>query len=65
MEKYEIMSQSIFKNIQELSELCVDYGITNAYALMGVVELYAQMLEKAKKNGGKVLVEMSEESESE
>lgn len=58
MEQYEIMEQSIFKNIQELSELCVGYGITNAYDLMEVVELYAQMLEKAKKNGGKVLVEM-------
>ena len=58
MEQYEIVEQSILKNIQELSELCVDYGITNAYALMGVVELYAQMLEKAKANGGKVLVEM-------
>ena len=58
MEQYEIMEQSIFKNVQELSELCVDYGITNAYDLMEVVELYAQMLEKAKKNGGKVLVEM-------
>lgn len=23
------MEQSIMKNIQELSELCVDYGITN------------------------------------
>lgn len=65
MNNYEIMEQSIFKNIQELSELCVGYGIKNAYALMGVVELYAQMLEKAKKNGGKVIVEMSEESESE
>lgn len=58
MEQYEVMTQSIYKNIQELSELCVDYGITNAYALMSVVELYAEMLEKAKANGGKVLLEM-------
>ena len=64
MEEYEIMEQSIFKNIQELSELCVGYGITNAYDLMDVVELYGQMLEKAKKNGGKVLVDLRE-SESE
>lgn len=63
MEEYEIMTQSIFKNIQELSELCVDYGIKNAYALMSVVELYAQMLEKAKANGGKVCVELESESE--
>lgn len=40
MSDYEIMEQSIFKNVQELSELCVDYGITNAYALMEVVEKY-------------------------
>lgn len=64
MEQYEIMEQSIFKNVQELSELCVDYGITNAYDLMDVVELYGQMLEKAKTNGGKVLVDLRE-SESE
>ena len=64
MEKYELMEMSIMKNIQELSELCVGYGITNAYDLMDVVELYGQILEKAKTNGGKVLVEMSEESES-
>lgn len=64
MSDYEIMEQSIFKNVQELSELCVDYGITNAYDLMDVVELYGQMLEKAKANGGKVLVDLRE-SESE
>ena len=58
MSDYEIMEMSIMKNIQELSELCVDYRIKNAYDLMGVIELYAQMLEKAKANGGKVLVEM-------
>ena len=63
MEQYEIMEQSIFKNIQELSELCVEYGITNAYDLIDVVELYGQMLEKAKANGGKVLVDLRESEE--
>ena len=63
MEKYELMEQSIMKNIQELSELCVDYGITNAYDLIDVVELYGQMLEKAKTNGGKVLVDLIESEE--
>lgn len=65
MEQYEIMVQSIFKNVQELSELCVDYGITNAYDLIDVVELYGQMLEKAKTNGGKVLVDLREEESEE
>lgn len=55
------MEQSIMKNIQELSELCVDYGITNAYDLIDVVELYKQMLEKAKSNGGKVCVKLESE----
>ena len=36
MKQYEIMEQSILKNIQELSELCVEYGITNAYDLMDI-----------------------------
>ena len=58
MSDYEIMEQSIMKNIQELSELCVDYGITNVYDLIDVVELYKQMLEKAKTNGGKVCVKL-------
>lgn len=34
MEEYEIMEINIMKNIQELSELCVDYGIKSAYDLM-------------------------------
>lgn len=63
MEQYEIMEQSIFKNIQELNELCVEYGITNAYDLIDVVELYGQMLEKVKANGGKVLVNLREREE--
>lgn len=63
MSDYEIMEMSIMKNIQELSELCVDYGITNAYDLINVVELYGQMLEKAKANGGKVLVDLIESEE--
>ena len=38
MHKYDIMQNSILKNIQELSELCVDKGITNAYMLMELLE---------------------------
>ena len=63
MEQYEIMEQSILKNIQELSELCVDYGITNAYDLMEVVSCYCEILEKAKSNNGKCMVELESEEE--
>ncbi len=38
MDEYELMENSIMKNIQELSELCVDKGITNAYDLMEILE---------------------------
>ena len=63
MEQYEIMEQSIFKNVQELSELCVGYGIKNAYDLMEVVSCYCEILEKAKLNGGKCMVELGSEEE--
>lgn len=61
MEQYEIMEQSILKNIQELSELCVEYGITNAYDLMDIVVFYNELLEKAKTNNGKVMVKLESE----
>lgn len=61
MSDYEIMEQSIMKNIQELSELCVGYGITNAYDLMEVVSCYCEILEKAKTNNGKVMVKLESE----
>lgn len=38
MDAYEIMENSILKNIQELSELCVDKGIKNAYDLIELIE---------------------------
>lgn len=63
MKQCELMEQSIMKNIQELSELCVDYGITNAYDLMEVVSCYCKILEKAKANGGKCRVELESEEE--
>lgn len=63
MEQYEIMEQSIMKNIQELSELCVDYGIKNAYDLMEIVSCYYEILEKAKRNCGKCVVELESEEE--
>lgn len=62
MEQYEIMEQSIFKNVQELSELCVDYGITNAYDLMEIVEKYYEILKQVKKNKVEI-IELESESE--
>ena len=38
MKKYDVMENSILKNIQELSELLVDKGITNVYELMQIIE---------------------------
>lgn len=62
MSDYEIMEQSIFKNVQELSELCIDYGITNAYTLMEVVEKYYDILKQVKKNEVEI-IELESESE--
>lgn len=63
MESYDLMEQSISKNLQELSELCVDNNITNAYDLMDIVVFYNEILEKAKLNNGKVMVKMESEVE--
>ena len=38
MDKYELMQQNIEKNIQELSELLVNKGITDVYMLMEILE---------------------------
>lgn len=63
MESYDLMEQSILKNLQELSELCVDNNVTNAYDLMDIVVFYNELLEKAKLNNGKVMVKMESEVE--
>lgn len=60
-DKYDLMYNSLMKNIQELSELCVDNNVTNAYDLMDIVVFYNDLLEKAKTNGGKVMVKMEDE----
>jgi len=49
-EEIEIMITSIHKNVGELSELCVQYGITNAYELMDIIERYYEILNQVKKN---------------
>lgn len=63
MEEYDLMEQSLMKNLQELSELCVDNNVTNAYDLMDIVVFYNELLEKAKLNNGKVMVKMESEVE--
>lgn len=57
-DKYDLMTNSLMKNIQELSEHCVDNGVKNAYDLMDIVSFYSELLEKAKNNNGKVMVKM-------
>ena len=52
-DKYDLMYNSIMKNIQELSELCVDSGILNSYDLMNYVENYKKILNFLKDNNGK------------
>ena len=63
MEEYDLMEPSLMKNLQELSELCVDNNVTNAYDLMDIVVFYNELLEKAKLNNGKVMVKMESEVE--
>lgn len=57
-QSYELMEYSILKNIQELSELCVDCKIYNYDDLAFVITFYAELLEKAKKTNGKVMVKL-------
>ena len=57
-DKYDLMYNSVLKNIQELVELCVDSGITNAYDLIDAITLYTEIVEKAKKNNGKVMIKL-------
>lgn len=59
-DKYELMQNSILKNIQELSELCVDSGIDSAYDLMDLIENYINILNKAKENDGKICLKLGE-----
>lgn len=51
-DKYDIMYNSIMKNIQELSETCADSGILNSYDLMNYVENYKRILDFLKDNNG-------------
>lgn len=43
MRREDIMYNSLGKNIQEISELCVEYGITNAYDLMDVIANFSTL----------------------
>lgn len=53
-EEVEIMISSIHKNVGELSELCVQYGISNAYQLMDAIVSYAELVKyiKEQNNSG-------------
>ena len=44
MDKREIMINSIYKNIGELAETCIGYGVNNAYDLMDVVANYGVII---------------------
>jgi len=43
MRDVDLMYNSIEKNIEELTELCVEYNITNAYDLMDVVSNFSTL----------------------
>lgn len=43
MRKEDIMYNSLEKNVQEVTELCVRYGITNAYDLMDVIANFSTL----------------------
>lgn len=47
-ERVENMIFSINKNIQELSELCLEYNISNAYILMDVISNYGVLIDYLK-----------------
>ena len=48
MRKEDIMYNSLEKNVQEVSELCVEYGIDNAYDLMDVVANFSTLVKYLK-----------------
>ena len=43
MSREDIMYNSLEKNVQEITELCVEYGITNAYDLMDVITNFSTL----------------------
>lgn len=43
MSREDIMYNSLEKNVQEITELCVEYGITNAYDLMDVIANFSTL----------------------
>lgn len=48
MRREDIMYNSLEKNVQEVSELCVEYGISNAYDLMDVVANFSVLVKYLK-----------------
>lgn len=54
MDNRERMINSIYKNVGELAEMCLEYNINNAYDLMDVIVNYGMVweyLEKQNKTG--------------
>lgn len=54
MSREDIMYNSLEKNVQEVSELCVEYGIGNAYDLMDVVANFATLCKYLKRQNESV-----------
>lgn len=44
MDKRDIMVNSIYKNVGELAEMCLDYNIADAYELMDVIALCSALI---------------------
>ena len=66
MEKYEILEQSIMKNIQELSEFIVDnFDITNYYDLVDLMIDLHNFKAKMYKRDKQLTMEILKELETE
>jgi len=64
--KYELMEQSILKNIQELSEECVDnFHVTNYYELSDLITNLWNIRAKLYKKDNKIFYEIMEEINNE
>lgn len=68
MEKYELMEQSILKNLQELSETCVsDFNVSNYYELVDLLydlwNVRAILTKKNKELYKEIVAELEKESD--
>lgn len=66
MEKSELMTQSILKNLQELSEFCVyDFKVNNYYDLVDKIVLLNNMIARLNKKHPKIYLQIKNEVEKE